>query len=58
MGVDVSIVLAGLEGVRSVLLVDKKEGGCLGEFEGHILSSQRFSSRKSSMAFCSFRVRG
>ena len=30
VGVDVSIVLAGSEGVRGVLLIDKEEGACLG----------------------------
>ena len=29
VGVDVSIVLAGSEGVRGVLLIDKEEGACL-----------------------------
>ena len=30
VGVDISIVLAGSEGVRGVLLIDKEEGACLG----------------------------
>ena len=38
VGVDISIVLAGLKSVRSVLLIDKEEGGW-GEFEGRILPS-------------------
>ena len=30
VGVDISIILAGLEGVRGILLIDKEEGCCLG----------------------------
>ena len=36
----------------------KKKEVAWGEFEGHILPSWRFSSRKSSVAVCSFGVRG
>ena len=39
-------------------LLKKKKEAAWGEFEGCILPSQRFSSRKSSVAFCSFGVRG
>ena len=39
-------------------LSTKKKDAAWGEFEGRILPSRRFSSRKSSVAFCSFGVRG
>ena len=41
----------------SFLSTKKNEEAC-GEFEGLILPSHRFSSRKSSVAFCSLRVSG
>ena len=39
-------------------LSTKKKEATWGEFEGRILPSWRFSSRKSSVAFYSFGVRG
>ena len=54
--VDVTVVLAGAE--SSILFLTKKKGEAWGELDGRIFPDARFSSRKSSVAFCSSGERG
>ena len=49
--INIVVVLTGVE--ATVLLLTKKKGDACGELEGQILPALRFSSRKSSVTFCS-----
>ena len=58
MAVDVSVILTRSDGVMIILLSDEEKEQGLGALEGLIFPDLRFSSRKSSVAFCSLGVWG